>query len=151
MRQQPLIPHEGFDKFARQASCGPSVSPSVQCLMSARTATNNPSPHSTKTSWAPLPSHSLSDTGLSRGVACECTMLVGPTYPPQEGIGSGGPGRGYLINGSLSGVAFTNIRTPVTGSMASLSRRACYKCGELGHHAENCSSPDRLCYNCKSP
>ncbi|KAK0732990.1 hypothetical protein B0T26DRAFT_682552 [Lasiosphaeria miniovina] len=33
--------------------------------------------------------------------------------------------------------------------MSSLSRRACYKCGELGHHAEACSSPHRLCYNCK--
>ncbi|KAA8633946.1 hypothetical protein SMACR_07647 [Sordaria macrospora] len=31
--------------------------------------------------------------------------------------------------------------------MSSLSRRACYKCGELGHHAEACSSPHRLCYN----
>ncbi|KAK3375604.1 hypothetical protein B0T24DRAFT_204147 [Lasiosphaeria ovina] len=35
--------------------------------------------------------------------------------------------------------------------MSSLSRRACYKCGELGHHAEACSSPHRLCYNCKQP
>ncbi|KAJ4379462.1 gig suppressor [Neurospora sp. IMI 360204] len=35
--------------------------------------------------------------------------------------------------------------------MSSLSRRACYKCGELGHHAEACSSPQRLCYNCKQP
>lgn len=35
--------------------------------------------------------------------------------------------------------------------MSSLSRRACYKCGDLGHHAEACSSPHRLCYNCKQP
>ncbi len=32
--------------------------------------------------------------------------------------------------------------------MSSVSRRACYKCGELGHHAEACASPQRLCYNC---
>ncbi|KAK3347216.1 hypothetical protein B0T25DRAFT_297211 [Lasiosphaeria hispida] len=38
-----------------------------------------------------------------------------------------------------------STRTP---NMSSLSRRACYKCGELGHHAEACSSPHRLCYNC---
>ncbi|RYP35408.1 hypothetical protein DL767_003815 [Monosporascus sp. MG133] len=35
--------------------------------------------------------------------------------------------------------------------MASLSRRACYKCGNVGHYAEVCSSAERLCYNCKQP
>lgn len=30
----------------------------------------------------------------------------------------------------------------------SLSRRACYKCGNVGHYAEVCSSSERLCYNC---
>lgn len=32
----------------------------------------------------------------------------------------------------------------------SLSRRACYKCGNVGHYAEVCSSSERLCYNCES-
>ncbi|PYH42200.1 uncharacterized protein BP01DRAFT_359646 [Aspergillus saccharolyticus JOP 1030-1] len=32
-----------------------------------------------------------------------------------------------------------------------LSRRACYKCGNIGHYAEVCSSTERLCYNCKQP
>jgi len=36
-------------------------------------------------------------------------------------------------------------------NMASLSRRACYKCGNVGHYAEVCSSAERLCYNCKQP
>ncbi|TVY29747.1 Zinc finger protein [Lachnellula hyalina] len=36
-------------------------------------------------------------------------------------------------------------------AMASLSRRACYKCGNVGHYAEVCSSAERLCYNCKQP
>ncbi|KAI5475004.1 hypothetical protein MNV49_002096 [Pseudohyphozyma bogoriensis] len=27
-------------------------------------------------------------------------------------------------------------------------KRGCFKCGELNHIAENCSSPSRLCYNC---
>lgn len=31
----------------------------------------------------------------------------------------------------------------------SLSRRACYKCGNVGHYAEVCSSAERLCYNCE--
>lgn len=35
--------------------------------------------------------------------------------------------------------------------MSSLSRRACYKCGNVGHYAEVCSSSERLCYNCKQP
>ena len=35
-------------------------------------------------------------------------------------------------------------------AMSSLSRRACYKCGNVGHYAEVCSSAERLCYNCKS-
>jgi hypothetical protein len=34
-------------------------------------------------------------------------------------------------------------------TMSSLSRRACYKCGNVGHYAEVCSSAERLCYNCK--
>jgi len=36
-------------------------------------------------------------------------------------------------------------------AMSSLSRRACYKCGNVGHYAEVCSSAERLCYNCKVP
>src|ERR1700743_3682869 len=36
-------------------------------------------------------------------------------------------------------------------SMSSLSRRACYKCGNVGHYAEVCTSSERLCYNCKQP
>ncbi|PHH76198.1 hypothetical protein CDD82_4109 [Ophiocordyceps australis] len=35
--------------------------------------------------------------------------------------------------------------------MSSLSRRACYKCGNVGHYAEVCASTERLCYNCKQP
>jgi cellular nucleic acid-binding protein len=35
--------------------------------------------------------------------------------------------------------------------MSSLSRRACYKCGNVGHYAEVCTSSERLCYNCKQP
>jgi hypothetical protein len=33
-------------------------------------------------------------------------------------------------------------------NMSSLSRRACFKCGNIGHYAEVCSSSERLCYNC---
>jgi hypothetical protein len=36
-------------------------------------------------------------------------------------------------------------------NMSSLTRRACYKCGNVGHYAEMCSSTERLCYNCKQP
>jgi cellular nucleic acid-binding protein len=36
-----------------------------------------------------------------------------------------------------------------TSKMSSLARRACYKCGNVGHYAEVCSSSERLCYNCK--
>lgn len=36
-------------------------------------------------------------------------------------------------------------------AMASLARRACYKCGTVGHFAEVCMSNERLCYNCKQP
>lgn len=29
------------------------------------------------------------------------------------------------------------------------SRQGCFKCGNLGHIAENCQAPARLCYNCR--
>jgi hypothetical protein len=51
-------------------------------------------------------------------------------------------------------MADTGAAPPVeeqTGKMSSLSRRACYKCGNVGHYAEVCSSSERLCYNCKQP
>lgn len=31
------------------------------------------------------------------------------------------------------------------------SRKGCFKCGNLGHIAENCTSEQRLCYNCRQP
>ncbi len=37
------------------------------------------------------------------------------------------------------------------GVRMSSTRRACYKCGNVGHYAEVCSSSERLCYNCKQP
>ncbi|KAK6836649.1 cellular nucleic acid-binding protein [Apiospora arundinis] len=43
------------------------------------------------------------------------------------------------------------IQTHKLVAMSSLSRRACYKCGNVGHYAEVCSSAERLCYNCKQP
>lgn len=30
-------------------------------------------------------------------------------------------------------------------------KRTCYKCGNLGHHADECGFKERLCYNCKQP
>lgn len=35
--------------------------------------------------------------------------------------------------------------------MAAVFPRACYKCGEVGHLADNCEQQDRLCYNCHQP
>ncbi|QIW97004.1 hypothetical protein AMS68_002522 [Peltaster fructicola] len=39
----------------------------------------------------------------------------------------------------------------VVAKMSSLSRRACFKCGDLGHYAQVCTNNERLCYNCKEP
>ncbi|KAE9987151.1 hypothetical protein EG328_003619 [Venturia inaequalis] len=56
--------------------------------------------------------------------------------------------RTYTIGISDSGVP--QLQEGET-RMSSLSRRACYKCGNVGHYAEVCSSSERLCYNCKQP
>ncbi|KAI0299103.1 hypothetical protein B0F90DRAFT_633162 [Multifurca ochricompacta] len=32
-----------------------------------------------------------------------------------------------------------------------ISRKGCFKCGNLGHIAENCTAQERLCYNCRKP
>ncbi len=42
-----------------------------------------------------------------------------------------------------------HLQTHHIVAMSSLSRRACYKCGNVGHYAEVCSSAERLCYNCE--
>ncbi len=39
------------------------------------------------------------------------------------------------------------IQGEVGSEMA--SRKGCFKCGNLGHIAENCISENRLCYNCR--
>ncbi|KAG9245180.1 hypothetical protein BJ878DRAFT_32613 [Calycina marina] len=46
------------------------------------------------------------------------------------------------------GTKQTHKLVVITPEMSSLSRRACYKCGNVGHYAEVCSSAERLCYNC---
>lgn len=53
----------------------------------------------------------------------------------------------------MAAVSLTIGTFPITTAelrlkMSAVSRRACYKCGELGHHADACASPHRLCYNC---
>lgn len=35
--------------------------------------------------------------------------------------------------------------------MSYMSKKGCFKCGNLGHIAEACSSDQRLCYNCRQP
>jgi len=41
--------------------------------------------------------------------------------------------------------------TLVVREMSYSSRKGCFKCGNLGHIAEACSSDQRLCYNCRQP
>lgn len=36
-------------------------------------------------------------------------------------------------------------------SISSVFKKTCYKCGNLGHHADNCEHKQKLCYNCKQP
>lgn len=57
---------------------------------------------------------------------------------------------GFIMVSTLSLTSRSQIlETDI--KMSSLSRRACYKCGNVGHYAEVCSSSERLCYNCKQP
>ena len=51
----------------------------------------------------------------------------------------------------MDGQQIVGEGAPAGGKMSNLSRRACYKCGNVGHYAEVCSSSERLCYNCKQP
>ena len=36
-------------------------------------------------------------------------------------------------------------------TMAAVYPRTCYKCGEVGHVADDCQQEERLCYNCHKP
>ncbi|KAL4875490.1 hypothetical protein BJY04DRAFT_162831 [Aspergillus karnatakaensis] len=62
----------------------------------------------------------------------------------------------YQLQSGLTRPAFaflnheqTRLVTKSAGEMH--TRRACYKCGNLGHFADVCTSSERLCYNCKQP
>ncbi|GLB33772.1 putative zinc knuckle protein [Lyophyllum shimeji] len=65
------------------------------------------------------------------------------------------PSRQNLNRGEDLSVAFLEegeASTAVVLRMAyQFSRKGCFKCGNLGHIAENCSSDQRLCYNCRQP
>lgn len=57
----------------------------------------------------------------------------------------------WMSHLKVSHLTSTLQTTETDIKMSSLSRRACYKCGNVGHYAEVCSSSERLCYNCKQP
>ncbi|KAG9554430.1 UDP-N-acetylglucosamine pyrophosphorylase, partial [Aureobasidium melanogenum] len=64
-------------------------------------------------------------------------------------ISYGGEGLEFLSERTIKAPAVIEQEKHL--NMSSLSRRACYKCGNVGHYAEVCSSSERLCYNCKQP
>ncbi|TFK55663.1 hypothetical protein OE88DRAFT_646214 [Heliocybe sulcata] len=47
------------------------------------------------------------------------------------------------------GQAVTQVQ--VISMSYQFSRKGCFKCGNIGHIAENCTSEQRLCYNCRQP
>ncbi|KAJ5481035.1 hypothetical protein N7539_006929 [Penicillium diatomitis] len=71
------------------------------------------------------------------------TRINWPSLAPREGIRDK---RGVAHDQHLRSRGERKKKKP----KMMLSRRACYKCGNIGHYAEVCSSSERLCYNCTS-
>jgi len=42
-----------------------------------------------------------------------------------------------------------HVSEPTRPERSEMSRRGCFKCGNVGHVADNCPSETRLCYNCR--
>lgn len=87
-------------------------------------------------------------------VAANVWLLTGKMEAMKESQRSNSPG----FQRAGKPIANGNVRvnsdsTNMSGhhrTMSSAHKRACYKCGELGHQADACSSAERLCYNCMS-
>ncbi|KAL6152691.1 gig suppressor [Exserohilum turcicum] len=82
------------------------------------------------------------------GIAKLRISLAQPKQGPQLSVAEGRSGKSKVKESDEENEA--DIRGG-TSNMSSLSRRACFKCGNVGHYAEVCSSSERLCYNCKQP
>ncbi|KAJ7904487.1 hypothetical protein B0H14DRAFT_607687 [Mycena olivaceomarginata] len=56
----------------------------------------------------------------------------------------------FAKSSSFGGGRDVSVRENLDLRMAyQFSRKGCFKCGNLGHIAESCSSDQRLCYNCR--
>ncbi|POR38865.1 Uncharacterized protein TPAR_00943 [Tolypocladium paradoxum] len=71
-----------------------------------------------------------------------------PSYASDDGISYVVEARPRSVAPPPSSVYSSDMTPYINDAMSSLSRRACYKCGNVGHYAEVCSSAERLCYNC---
>ncbi|KAL1836138.1 hypothetical protein VTJ49DRAFT_5536 [Mycothermus thermophilus] len=83
-------------------------------------------------------------------------LLLTFAPPGQDGV------RSSMLSYTLDNMRQTQDQTPAAAAAAVVTTiptmtlshhksRACYKCGDLGHQADQCASPHRLCYNCKQP
>lgn len=48
-----------------------------------------------------------------------------------------------------SGSSLASLPPPLYEPVLATFRRTCFKCGNLGHYADQCTATTRLCYNCK--
>ncbi|PNX56270.1 putative TIR-NBS-LRR resistance protein, partial [Trifolium pratense] len=72
----------------------------------------------------------------------------GPSRPSNQSHNSGRQGNGPYDRPQINRESNRSANQVTRGNQVR-EKQACFRCGEVGHYANECGAQDPLCYNCK--